>query len=322
MPVISFKPKQITKKLLSNLQDRAYDIITNRYGLGEDVDSKTLEAIGKKYGITRERVRQIENAALAAIRKSDSFKQEHAVFTELKSIIENLGHLVEEDQLLSYLAKDKATRNHIHFYLVLGDSFTKLKEDDHFKARWSVNDAVSEMIHGAIHTIYKNLSDKELLLEDDLIKRFLSELKDVSEQYKNEEIARRWLSVSKKISKNPLGEWGPSHSQNIKTRGIKDYAFLMMRKHGSPMHFREVAKAISDTFGKKTHVATCHNELIKDDRFVLVGRGYYALKEWGYKAGVVREVIKDILEKKDHSQKMMSLRKCSKNGFLRKIQSL
>ena len=52
------------------------------------------------------------------------------------------------------------------------------------------------------------------------------------------------------------------------------------------MHFKEVAEAISKTFGKKTHYATCHNELIKDSRFVLVGRGMYALAEWGYQAGI------------------------------------
>ncbi len=68
-----------------------------------------------------------------------------------------------------------------------------------------------------------------------------------------------------------------------------------MRKVGNPMHFREVAEAITKTFGKKTHVATCHNELIKDKRFVLVGRGMYALKEWGYASGVVRDVVRNIL---------------------------
>ena len=90
-------------------------------------------------------------------------------------------------------------------------------------------------------------------------------------------------SRSQRLLQNPLGDWGKAESSNIKTRGIRDYAFLMMRKHGNPMHFREVAKAICDTFDKKTHVATCHNELIKDDRFILVGRGVYALQEWGYK---------------------------------------
>jgi DNA-directed RNA polymerase delta subunit len=63
------------------------------------------------------------------------------------------------------------------------------------------------------------------------------------------------------------------------------------------MHFKEVADAISKTFGKKTHYATCHNELIKDSRFILVGRGMYALSEWGYKVGIAREVIQDILKR-------------------------
>ena len=76
-------------------------------------------------------------------------------------------------------------------------------------------------------------------------------MKDIAEQYRNNEIARRWLSMSKNISKNPLGEWGKSSSPNVHTRGVKDYAFLVMRKHGSPMHFREVADAISKTFGRK-----------------------------------------------------------------------
>ncbi len=318
MAVISFKPKQVTKKLLGTLQDRAHDIIVNRYGLGDDTQSKTLEAIGKKYGITRERVRQIENAALSAIRKSDNFKSEHKTFSELKDLINSMGSLVHEDDFLSAVSKDQNTKNHIHFYLVLGDEFKKLKEDDHFKSRWSIDEKLSDVVHNALHSVYKNLDDKELLSENDLVTRFIGELKDVSSQYKNEEIAKRWLSISKKIAKNPLGEWGPSDSQNVKTRGIKDFAYLMMKKHGSPMHFREVAKAIMDTFGRKTHVATTHNELIKDSRFVLVGRGYYALEEWGYKPGVVRDVIAEILKKEGPLSKEEVVDRVLKERFLKK----
>ena len=101
----------------------------------------------------------------------------------------------------------------------------------------------------------------------------------------------------------------------------------MMRKHGSPMHFREVANAICDTFGKKTHVATCHNELIKDGRFVLVGRGVYALKDWGYEAGVVKEVIRKIikkegpLSKEDIVEKVMKERYLKKNTILVNLQN-
>jgi hypothetical protein len=188
MAVISFKPKQVTKRLLGNLQDRAHDIIVNRYGLGEDSEGKTLEAIGKKYGITRERVRQIENAALSAIRKSDSFKAEHATFSELKDLVEGMGAMVHEEDFLSAVSKDAQMKNHIHFYLVLGDEFKKLKEDDDFKSRWTIDEELSGLVHDALHGVYKGLSDKELLSENDLVLRFIGELKNVSEQYKNEEI--------------------------------------------------------------------------------------------------------------------------------------
>ena len=80
-------------------------------------------------------------------------------------------------------------------------------------------------------------------------------------------------------------------------RGIRDMAWLVLRKHGSPMHYGEVASAISSTFGHNANSATCHNELIKDERFVLVGRGLYALSEWGYANGLVKDVLKDILTK-------------------------
>ncbi|QQR50131.1 hypothetical protein IPF86_03565 [Candidatus Nomurabacteria bacterium] len=327
MATTSFKPKQVTKKILSPLQDRAYDVILSRFGLGDDAKRKTLEAIGETYGITRERVRQIENAALQTIRKSDDFKEQEYIFDELKGIIESLGSVVAEDDLLEHLAKDESTQNHYHLYLVLGDEFEKSKEDDMFKARWSVDQEVSNSVHTSLEKLYSSIKDEELIPESELIAKFLEHLKDVSEEYKNKEIARRWLNISKKIDKNPLGEWGKSDSANVKTRGIKDYAFLMMRKHGSPMHFREVANAICDTFGKKTHVATCHNELIKDGRFVLVGRGVYALKDWGYEAGVVKEVIRKIikkegpLSKEDIVEKVMKERYLKKNTILVNLQN-
>lgn len=324
---ISFKPKQITKKMLSNLPERAYEVVTNRFGLTDDAERKTLEAIGKKYGITRERVRQIENAALALIRKSSSFKDEKAVFEELKKLIHTLGAIVSEDELLEHISKDKLTQNHIHLYLTLGDEFKKHKEDEDFKTRWSVDDEITEEVHKSLKNLYSNLSDDELVPESEMVSRFLDEVKSISEQYKNEEIAKRWLSISKNISKNPLGEWGKADSSSIKTRGVKDYAFLMMRKHGSPMHFREVAKAVSNTFNKKCHTATCHNELIKDPRFVLVGRGIYALSEWGYKSGVVREVIKELLKKngpmskEDIVEQVMKERYLKKNTILVNLQN-
>jgi hypothetical protein len=294
---IAVKPKQVTKHLLSVLPKRAADVISKRYGLGTETKKMTLEAIGESYGITRERVRQIENFAISSIRKSDAFKEESAAFDELRSAMVGMGALVPEHDFLHAVAQDKSTQNHVHFLLVLGEPFTKHKEDDDFSHRWSVDTEIATKVHESLRKLYASLSDDELIEESKMIERFLNHVKDVSEQYKNEEILRRWLSLSKKIGKNPLGEWGVSHSPNVSARGVRDYAFLVLRKHGSPMHFTEVARAISEHFEKKAHVATTHNELIKDKRFVLVGRGLYALSEWGYSTGVVRDVIMDILKK-------------------------
>lgn len=315
---ITFKPKQVTKRMLTGLQPRAYEVIVNRFGLTDDTLSKTLEAIGKKYGITRERVRQIENTAISFIRKSESFKNEKDVFEELKKLMHTLGAIVSEQELLNHLSKDKLTQNYLHFFLTLGTDFTKHKEDEHFKTHWSIDVETSDKIKKTLNKIYENLSDDELISEGDLISKFLEEVKDISEQYRNDEIARRWLTISKKLSKNPLGEWGKTTSSSIKTRGVKDYAFLMMRKHGSPMHFREVAKAVASTFDKKCHTATCHNELIKDKRFVLVGRGIYALSEWGYKTGVVREVIKELIKKNGPMTKEEIIDQVMKERYLKK----
>ncbi len=315
---LSFKPKAVTKKILSGLGDRAYEVIVHRYGLLDDAEPKTLEAIGKKYGITRERVRQIENAALTAIKKSSNYSELEPVLDELKGIFVDLGTVLPEEDALATLAKDTLSQNHLYLYLVLGDDFTLHKEDEHFVTRWSVDPEMTDEVHASIKRLYENLSDDELISESEIIDRFLGELKINNQNYKNEEIVKRWLALSKKIGKNPLSEYGRTDSSNVNARGIKDYAYLIMRKHGSPLHFREVAKMISDTFSKKTHVATTHNELIKDPRFVLVGRGMYGLTEWGYEPGVVRDVIAKILKKEGPMDKDDVVNRVLKERYLKR----
>jgi len=326
MSSITFKPKQVVKRLLSPLSPRALDVITKRYGLGENVDRMTLEAIGKTYGITRERVRQIENFALNAIKKSEAFKKEHAVFDELHKLVVSMGGVVCEEDFLMHISKDVSIQNQLYFLLVLGDQFKREKEDENFRHRWIVDDKVSMKVHDAIRELYKTLSHEDLIPESEILSAFLNHLKDVSEEYKNEEITKRWLSLSKTIAKNPLGEYGMSQSHNVNARGMRDYAYLIIRKQGSPMHFTEVAKSITSIFGKKAHVATCHNELIKDNRFVLVGRGLYALSTWGYEKGVVKDVIAKVLKKegplakKDIIDKVLKERHVKENTVFVNLQ--
>jgi hypothetical protein len=324
---LSFQPKQITKKLVKILPQRSQDVITKRYGIGVSADHLTLEAIGKEYGITRERVRQIEENALASIRKSEEFKKTQEVFTELHNVLIELGTIISETELLDHISKNESIRNHIHFLLVLGNEFKKSKEDDYFKHRWHVDGQVAEKIETAIRNLYKELTKDALISDSEITVSLLKHLEDVAPQYQKEEIVRRWLNMSKRIGRNPLGEWGRAESPNINVKGIRDYAFLVIRRHGSPIHFREVAQQINKMFDKKAHVATCHNELIKDPRFVLVGRGLYALTDWGYASGVVRDVIKNILDKhgpltkEDIISKVLKERYVKENTILVNLQN-
>jgi hypothetical protein len=294
--MITFKPKQVTKKLLAVLPDRARDVLEKRYGLGTTAEKTTLEAIGQTYGITRERVRQIENYGLAQIQKSELYAEFQPIFAELQAAIEELGGgLLAEHTLLEEITTDEVLRQHIYFLLVLGDPFFRSKENANYNHRWTTDKKIADMVEKALRSVHKSLSRDELVSEEEILNRFRNELIDIADE-QDEQILKRWLLISKDIDRNPLGEWGHASSPNVRVKGIRDYAYLVVKRHGSPMHFREVAAEIEKLFNRKAHTATTHNELIKDDRFVLVGRGLYALTEWGYSAGVVKDVLRDILE--------------------------
>ncbi len=293
--MITFKPKQVTKKLLAALPERARDVLEKRYGLGADGDTFTLEAIGQSYGITRERVRQIENHGIASVQKSSTYAEHAELFLELQNLIMQMGGgVVAEHVLLDELAPDTITRNHLYFILVVGDAFIKGKENTLYTHRWFTEKKIAEIVEKALKNVYDTLNRDDLVSETEILNRFRAELIEIADKH-NDEMLKSWLAISKQIAKNPLGDWGPADSPNVRVKGIRDYAYLAVKRHGSPMHFKEVSESIKELFKHKAHVATTHNELIKDARFVLVGRGLYALTEWGYTAGVVKDVLREIL---------------------------
>ncbi len=298
MAKLTFKPKETSKRLVAGLPERSKDVIISRYGLADDRDSETLDAIGKRYGITRERVRQIESNAIKAIQESPAMAKESQALATFEASIRDLGAILPEHSILSEFTTDTKNRNHLYFLMVVGKPFTSKKEDDHFKARWFVDDAVAKAVEDALKTVHQTVKSTDVISEEKLVDHVMSCLSRVNVKYKNKETVRRWLDLSNCLMRNPLGEWGRSSAPGIKLKNIRDHAYLALKRHGSPMHFREVSKAIEKVFGKSAHQATTHNELIKDKRFVLVGRGIYALAEWGYRPGPVIDIIKHILKEK------------------------
>jgi hypothetical protein len=293
--MLNFSPKNVVKELLSSLPDRSRKVLTDRFGLGAKNEKRTLDSIGQEYGITRERIRQIESHGIGSVRESEHYTKHAGTWEDMKRAIHGLGGVLSEETILRELAKNQQEHNHLVFLLNVSHHFKGRREDNDFRARWHVDEALAEAVENALSNLYESLEVNKLMGEEEFLQLFAKMLKQEGVKNRSAEILARWLMLSKRIGRNPLGEWGRYESPHVRVRNTRDFAYLTLKRHGSPMHFNEVAKGIEKLFGREAHPATTHNELIKDSRFVLVGRGLYALKEWGYQPGIVRDVIKGIL---------------------------
>jgi len=285
--------QKIANDLLSRLSTRQRNVLPKRFGL-KNGQRKTLEAIGDEYGITRERVRQIEAASLNKIRESASFGSTTAALDPIRKEIERRGGVWKEEDLLAEYSADPVTQNCIYFLLTLGAPFIRVSGEDDCHHHWCVDEAVSSKTREALRG-FSNTLNETLLSEEEVIKKFGDHAALALSHPSGRDAVFSWLAISKLIRRNPFGEWGLAASPLVRPRGMRDYAYLVLKKHGSPLHFRETAKAIETMVGRPAHVQTVHNELIKDDRFILVGRGLYALSTWGYQPGIVRDIIASVL---------------------------
>ncbi len=295
--MLSFAPKVVTKDLLAGLPERSRKVLTDRFALSPKGESRTLDAIGKEYGITRERIRQIENHSITVVRESERYAAAMPHFEDLKRTLHTLGGVVAEDTILRHVPKNEGDKNHIVFLLTVGHHFKNKREDANFRVRWHVDDQLAEAVERALSSLYESIEQHRLTPEEEFVELFAKHLREqgVNVKARPPEVLTRWLVISKRLGKNPLGGWGRVESPHVRIKNTRDFAYLTLKRHGSPMHFTEVAQGIENLFSRGAHPATTHNELIKDGRFVLVGRGLYALKEWGYEPGVVRDVIRGII---------------------------
>lgn len=257
--------------LLKDLPERQKDVLTRRFGLRGE--KETLESIGRKCGITRERVRQIEEDGRKELQIRLEDPQCQTVFRSFEKELEKAGFLKREDLLLKQLGGDKF-QNHALFLLTLGKPFQRVGENEEFYAYWVVDKEASNLARKHI-SVFTSALKKE--------KKPISLLSNIPVSH---------IEISKNILLGPEGLYGLKDWPEVNPKGIKDRAYLVFKKVQQPLHFSQVAQKI----GKDALPQTVHNELIKDPRFVLVGRGLYALGEWGYTPGIVREVIADVLK--------------------------
>lgn len=316
--------KQAYQKFTKGLSPKTKDIFDSRFGV-KTGEPETLEAIGKTLGITRERVRQIEEAGFNFIRKNNKEALD-AIYAEFADYFEKQGGFKKEENVLEELG-GKNQKPYVLFLLTLGEQFSKVCEKKDYHYFWSNIPDSQEKIKSTLNSL---VSQMQKIGKPIPVKDFYTEL--ASKQGLPESAALSYLEISKRIQPNKEGFLGLVEWPEIKPRGVKDKAFLVFKKHGKPLHFTKVAELIDDSDynmpNKKTYPQTVHNELIKDPRFVLVGRGTYALSEWGYVPGTIKDIITKILKDKNEPvhkdevvKQVLSQRLVAKNTVLMNLNN-
>lgn len=288
--------EEALKDLLNLLPERKGEILALRFGLNNK-KINTLNEIGLKFKITRERVRQIERESFDFILKHELPECIKTFNKTIKSLIKKNNNFIEEDKLVKLLQEDYGifNVNAIKFLLNLNSEIYCSRNNFNFRQFWVLNKDTIKELKSLLLQLEDYFKKNQKLLNITDIKNALGFSGKINE-------LQEIVFLDKKIDKNIQGFYGLYKWPIINPLSAKDRAYYLLKfQIKEPTHFKDIAIQLSQcSFSRKDkkHVVgiqTVHNELIKDDRFVLVGHGNYALKEWGYEQGVVRDIIKFVL---------------------------
>ena len=320
--------------MINKLPERSKNIIIKRFNF-DNKGEKTLGEIGKEYGITRERVRQVEVESMAKLKSIGRKYNLDKIFDYLRETIKNHGGIISEEKIINSLFSDgknfKANKRVALLILLLDDKIKILKETKNYKKIYFCEKENVLKFEEVLRGIKDYLQEKNRSANFNEIMKFINEsVKDRSPLPLSAMAIKSYLDANKIILKNILEEWGCERWPHINPRNIRDKSYLSLKKNKKPLHFTEIADEINIIWPKKkkTNNQTVHNELIKDDRFVLIGRGIYALKEWGYKQGTVLDVIIEIMTEKNRDMKqeeiareVLSKRQVKENTVILNLQN-
>lgn len=290
-----FSFREVVERELENFPKRTQDIVKSRFDIYGKGISMTLESIGDRYGITRERIRQIIQQVLRDFGSRSREEVQTAIET-LESILRSRGGIASKQELYNIISEDDLSeRGAIDLFLDYSERFSVLDRDPRFRPSVLLSDFDMEtydQILNVIHAIFEK--EGRPFVFDEVYNALRSIRPDALEKPHFES----YLKTSSKLAVNPFGHWGLVHWPEVNPKSTRDKAYLVLKYGKRPLHFREIARRI-DEHGlgrrKPTNPQTAHNELIKDPVFSLVGRGVYGLREWGHEGGTVRDAIEKVL---------------------------
>lgn len=265
-------------------KEREKEILFDRFGIQKN--AKTLHSIGVKYGVTRERIRQIVNNSIKKIQKNTTNNEVESKIQQIESFVKKNGGFATNEQIVKEFTKEPTDANAVKFITTLSKNLEYLKESNNLKSGW--NDSSLKQLK------IKEINKKAVtLLKQEEKPLALTKLSELLKEDKN--IIEAAVSASKEIMKTDTGHFGLTIWPSVNPKSIRDKSRYILERHGKPIHYSKLTEKISDMGLKTVTRQSVHNELIKNNDFVLVGRGIYALTEWGYKPGVVEEVIYEVL---------------------------
>lgn len=297
----------IVDNLLLLLSDKEKQVIQKRFNLNSK-GKRTLEEIGQEFSVTRERIRQIEKNALSKMKRNVFNTALRNLHEHVSALVRSHGGLMRKDTLVSELSHialepEKVALDSLDLSLSLHDDLEVVGNTINFypylRDRALPDYSLKHVANHLINQLHKYGDVRD-------VQRVHNDLKDVMED-NGFDLAKTksLIDIDKRITLLDndfvaLLEW-----RHIHPRTLRDKISYILKQEKNPMHFQSIADRISDAKfdGRDVNVQAVHNELIRHDNFVLIGRGIYALAEWGYERGTVAEVIEKILsEKKELSQ--------------------
>lgn len=294
MPDIAAAVKDILETID---REREREIVARRFGLYDR--KETLEQIGELLGITRERVRQLEKAIMIRLKLAaeENGKLPHIIQLEKHLVrhLHELGRVARISDLAGRLhradAQPERHRAHVAFLAELAPQIAVLDENDFYYHAAAIKERhdetqLKEYVDQIVSTIKKH---KEPITTEDLHTKV---------NHEHPDHVRAIARASKQLAELK-DRWGLTKWPSVNPKNIRDKIYVILEENNKPMHFSEIAEAIKTSDFKRKDVTTqaIHNELIKDKRFVLIGRGIYALDNWGFNKGTVCDIIADILKK-------------------------
>lgn len=285
------------------LTSKEKEVIIKRFCL-DNKPKQTLEKIGQMFSVTRERVRQIEKIALGKLRRTVETTRLSLINKMAKEILKNNGGLMLESKLVAELinkisSSEEADGHIVKLALNINADLVKFEKTNVYKPFWKLTSVAFEDIKLVINNGIAYLNKKgDVCDESELVKEVQAIALERGKSFEMSFVVSS-MEVDKRVKKVSEG-FGLTSWRHINPRSIRDKAYIVLKKSSEPMHFVEIANRIAASGFDKKVVTTqaVHNELIRYDQFVLVGRGLYALKEWGFKKGTVADVIEALLKKK------------------------